>query len=519
MSEPALIETGDLIEPLRRMGLVKAGESARLTPLTGGVSSDISLVEAGGRRFCVKRALPRLKVAALWEAPVERNAAEAAYMRAVAALGAACRSARAWRRRGSGLVRDGLSRARAASLMEGCSFSPESWTWISPLRSGAILASSMRGAPPIRTFRPPSPTIPRSRRSASSLTCARPVAPIPSLPRASMSSRATTLTTKRALVHGDISPKNILQGPEGPVFLDAECAWFGDPAFDLAFCLNHLLLKGAREGADRARYLAAFSALADAYLAGVDWEAGGQARSARRRAAAGSFPRPHRRQVAGRISRPRERARRGAPMRHAADLESAASFDGHRQRMGADAMSEPVIQSLVARRIWDSRGRPTVEAEIALSDGATGRGIAPAGASRGSREAIDKRDGGQAPRRSRRAGCACRDHKRNRARAHRARPVRPGRDRRQAHRPRRDAEQGEARRKRADRRFARRSSCRGRKPRPAALAPSPGRRARRSFHCRKSRFLAAARMPDGEPTSRISWSSRRAPKASPRRWK
>jgi enolase len=58
-------------------------------------------------------------------------------------------------------------------------------------------------------------------------------------------------------------------------------------------------------------------------------------------------------------------------------------------------MSEPVIRSLVARRIWDSRGRPTVEAEVALSDGAVGRGIAPAGASLGSREAIDKRDGGR----------------------------------------------------------------------------------------------------------------------------
>src|SRR6202166_1127630 len=58
------------------------------------------------------------------------------------------------------------------------------------------------------------------------------------------------------------------------------------------------------------------------------------------------------------------------------------------------AMSETVIQSLVARRIWDSRGRPTVEAEIALSDGAVGRGIAPAGASRGTREAVEKRDGG-----------------------------------------------------------------------------------------------------------------------------
>jgi enolase len=57
-------------------------------------------------------------------------------------------------------------------------------------------------------------------------------------------------------------------------------------------------------------------------------------------------------------------------------------------------MSDPVIRSLRARRVWDSRGRPTVEAEIELSDGAVGRGVAPAGASRGSREAVEKRDGG-----------------------------------------------------------------------------------------------------------------------------
>ena len=52
-----------------------------------------------------------------------------------------------------------------------------------------------------------------------------------------------TAQTKLTVVHGDVSPKNILLGARGPVFLDAECAWFGDPAFDLAFCLNHLLLK------------------------------------------------------------------------------------------------------------------------------------------------------------------------------------------------------------------------------------------------------------------------------------
>src|SRR5579864_879101 len=52
------------------------------------------------------------------------------------------------------------------------------------------------------------------------------------------------------------------------------------------------------------------------------------------------------------------------------------------------------IKSITGRRIWDSRGRPTVEVDVQLAGGAWGRGIAPAGASRGSNEAIDLRDGG-----------------------------------------------------------------------------------------------------------------------------
>ena len=61
-------------------------------------------------------------------------------------------------------------------------------------------------------------------------------------------------------------------GARGPVFLDAECAWFGDPAFDLAFCLNHLLLKTLWVPSAERELLASFDALADAYLRGVDWE-------------------------------------------------------------------------------------------------------------------------------------------------------------------------------------------------------------------------------------------------------
>ncbi len=57
-------------------------------------------------------------------------------------------------------------------------------------------------------------------------------------------------------------------------------------------------------------------------------------------------------------------------------------------------MNRTAIAEVKGRRVWDSRGRPTVEAEVALAGGARGRAIAPAGASRGTHEAVDLRDGG-----------------------------------------------------------------------------------------------------------------------------
>lgn len=59
-------------------------------------------------------------------------------------------------------------------------------------------------------------------------------------------------------------------------------------------------------------------------------------------------------------------------------------------------MSKTAIVGVRGRRVWDSRGRPTVEAEVRLAGGAIGRAIAPAGASTGSGEALDLRDGGSA---------------------------------------------------------------------------------------------------------------------------
>src|SRR5580704_7868378 len=57
-------------------------------------------------------------------------------------------------------------------------------------------------------------------------------------------------------------------------------------------------------------------------------------------------------------------------------------------------MSSGTIERVIARRLWDSRGWPTVEVETQLSSGAVGRALAPAGASTGSWEAVDLRDGG-----------------------------------------------------------------------------------------------------------------------------
>jgi aminoglycoside phosphotransferase (APT) family kinase protein len=267
----AFAPAGDLIEPLRRMGLLKADENARFTPLTGGVSSDIHLVEARDRRFCVKRALPRLKVAALWEAPVERNAAEAAWMRAVAR----------WLPRAVPRV---LGEDAKAGLFAMDYLAPEDFSlWKTALLAGSVdleFASAVgRDLAVIHARSAAEPGIREAFANDDTFEAIR-IEPYlratgrahPELAPRFEALANTTLSTKRALVHGDVSPKNILKGPHGPVFLDAECASFGDPAFDLAFCLNHLLLKGARNGADRTPYITAFSALARAYIAGVDRE-------------------------------------------------------------------------------------------------------------------------------------------------------------------------------------------------------------------------------------------------------
>jgi aminoglycoside phosphotransferase (APT) family kinase protein len=262
----------DLIGWLRHIGLVAADEAVSIRPLTGGVSSDIHLIDAGGRRFCVKRALSRLKVAAEWEAPVARNAAEAAWMRV----------AGAWM---PGIAPAVLAEDMAAGLFAMSYLPPESHpVWKAELMAGRIdpgfaglvgrslaeIHARSAGDTGLALAFANHATFDQIRLDPYLRATGR---AHPALQGRFERLASETAATRLALVHGDVSPKNILVGPLGPVFLDAECATYGDPAFDLAFCLNHLLLKGARRGAARDGYLEAFEALAQAYLGAVSWEA------------------------------------------------------------------------------------------------------------------------------------------------------------------------------------------------------------------------------------------------------
>ena len=83
-SHPPVSDAEDIHAALERLGLVPPGSRPRLTPLPGGVSSDIWRADLPTGTVCVKRALARLKVAQDWRAPVSRNANEVEWMREAA---------------------------------------------------------------------------------------------------------------------------------------------------------------------------------------------------------------------------------------------------------------------------------------------------------------------------------------------------------------------------------------------------------------------------------------------------
>ncbi len=225
-------------------GIAAAG-GIKVHPLAGGVSSDIVRVTlSDGREYCAKRALTKLRVADDWQVPTERNHFEVA-----------------WFRRANSIVPHSAPDVLAEDHERGIALlsylSPDRYVlWKDELLAGRrdpLVARSVANVigrihratlmdQEVAAEFPTDALFDALRLDPYLRTVAR---RYPALAPRILGCVETTRSTKIALVHGDLSPKNILvsRSDAHPVILDAETAWYGDPVFDVAFCLNHLVLK------------------------------------------------------------------------------------------------------------------------------------------------------------------------------------------------------------------------------------------------------------------------------------
>lgn len=268
------IVDGDLrdaaVSALHDSGLIGADDAATIEPLAGGVSNDVAVVRGAGREFVVKRALPRLRVSEVWEASPERSFTEAAALR--------------W----AGEVRPeavppvlAVDRSRNVIVV---GLAPASYgDWKSHLlagevraevgaRLGDLLASwhaaSSADADVLAEFADQEAFQQLRVRPFYEVAAERNPAAAP--PIADLIARMSG--TRTALVHGDFSPKNILvDAPPGSALwvIDWEVAHAGDPLFDVAFLVHHLVCKMIAVPSHRTELAETAAAFLDAYRAGI----------------------------------------------------------------------------------------------------------------------------------------------------------------------------------------------------------------------------------------------------------
>jgi 5-methylthioribose kinase len=247
------------------MGLAGADEMVRGRPLTGGVSSDVYAVSVGDRLFCVKKPLEMLRVSAEWRAPLDRGHREEAWLRFAEPV-----LARSVPRV---LASDPAHHAFAMEFLDPHAFS----SWKSQLLEGradpgvaSALGANLAALHQASTASPAAMAQFADQKGFGALRIDPYFGAVlqvhPSL-RYEIDQLTAEILAPRAVIHGDVSPKNVLVGAHRVVLLDAECASVGDPAFDLAFCLTHLVLKAVRRPLWSERYMLLARELLSSYCA------------------------------------------------------------------------------------------------------------------------------------------------------------------------------------------------------------------------------------------------------------
>jgi aminoglycoside phosphotransferase (APT) family kinase protein len=207
-----------------------------------GVSGDVSFVDGPDGPIVVKRALPKLKVAADWFASPERSAVEAACLQVLAeVLGQAAVPRVLWVDRDShSFAMERLPdrlipwKARLLACDVDLRTAEKAGRLLGQLHTRtqgrSDLATQFEDRSHLQTLR----IRPYHERVAQRR---------PDLADAIIAVIENMLRDRQCLVHGDYSPKNLLADGSDVIILDCEVAHWGDPRFDIAFCLCHLLLK------------------------------------------------------------------------------------------------------------------------------------------------------------------------------------------------------------------------------------------------------------------------------------
>ena len=235
------------------------------TVLDGGVASDVAIVQDGaGREVVVKQALPRLKVAADWRCDPARSRAEVEALRVASELlGPSTVPQVLWVEPDH--HRFGMER-----------IAPSLGNWQQQLSEGCVsLATSARAGELLallhaRSSHHPDLALRFGNREYFEALRIDPffVRSMSKNPQAREAIERVVRILRApgtALVHGDYSPKNLLACESQVVILDWEVVHWGDPRFDIAFCISHLLLTGLRRGLSPHPFRAASLAFFESY--------------------------------------------------------------------------------------------------------------------------------------------------------------------------------------------------------------------------------------------------------------
>lgn len=274
VTEEHLLTTESVIPWLLARGLVMPGADVQVEELGGGVSNIVLGVTSGRTSMVVKQSLPKLRVSDEWFAKTERVLTEADALRRAARLtptavpqvlgvdeerGAIVidRAPASWSNFKQMLLaeQDGVAIAARCGEVLGVWHSR---TWDS--QEFASLFDDFEAFDQLRIdpyYRTTAARVPEVRERIDAL--------IPAM-----------LESRHALVHGDMSPKNILAGSAEVWVIDFEVAHFGDPAFDVAFMLNHLMLKAIHLPRSLAMYRRCSEAFVGSYAAVMGDRVGSQ---------------------------------------------------------------------------------------------------------------------------------------------------------------------------------------------------------------------------------------------------